>query len=398
MAGRDNLRVPTSFAGGRSQGAAGPNRTDVASSLPAGERMWDRRNASWPATRSAELPDFRVMSCNGEWMNNFFGADGEPAAWLERGTLDDARFSVEKAAGALARMVAMVDPDVIAFQEAPSRAEELQLFLDRVKAEGGPDLAFVLGDSGGAQKLAVCWRVGAIEGKLAPADGLSELLGDWDSDIDGDGVLKPYHFTRQPLVVDLSIGGSPLQMISVHTKSSFVNKGEELWENEATRQQYVVAALSARRRNSSEGMRLRRYLDRRLVEDPKAPIIVAGDLNDGPGLDYFEERYLTHNVTDILVGSAYDPERLFVHALHDVPKADRYTAVFDDFVTGEKDRQLLLDHLLVSPGLTRRRGLRRVDGSGTVHHAEWSAQTTSKGSKRDQRPSDHRPVSVVLAK
>lgn len=342
------------------------------------------------------MPKFRIVSCNGEWMNNFFGPDGDPPAWLEQGMLDSKVFSVDKAAGALARLVMALNPDVIAFQEAPSRRGEMDLFLARVVTEGGPELECIVGDSGGAQKLAIAWRPGKIEGKLADADQLTDLIGEWESDVDGDAVLKPYHFTRRPLVVDLTLAGKPLQLICVHTKSNFVNRGQDLWENEATRQQYVVAALSARRRNSSEGMRLRRYLDRKLTEDPAAPIIVAGDLNDGPGLDYFEERYLTHNVTDILVGSAFEPERLFVHAMHDVPRDKRYTAVFDDFVTGEKDRQLLLDHLLISPGLSAKNGLRRVAGSGQIHHAEWTALVTGKGTKRDQRPNDHRPVSVDL--
>jgi hypothetical protein len=33
--------------------------------------------------------------------------------------------------------------------------------------------------------------------------------------------------------------------------------------------------------------------------DPQANVIVLGDLNDGPGLDYFEELYLSHNVNPI---------------------------------------------------------------------------------------------------
>lgn len=97
------------------------------------------------------------------------------------------------------------------------------------------------------------------------------------------------------------------------------------------------------------------------------------------------------------MGSAFEPEPIFTHALHDVARDDRCSAVFDDFVIEEKDKRLLLDHLLISPGLTRRRGLRRVPDSGRVHHAEWSGEVTGKGAKRDQRASDHRPVSVMLA-
>jgi endonuclease/exonuclease/phosphatase family metal-dependent hydrolase len=196
-------------------------------------------------------------------------------------------------------------------------------------------------------------------------------------------------------VDDLSFGGRPLRMIVMHTKSNFISQGQQLWDDPATRQQYVVGALKNRRRISTEGMRVRTFLDGTLENDVQNSVIVLGDLNDGPGLDYFEEKYLSHNVTDILVGSAFQPEWVFTHAQHDVAAADRYTAVFDDFVTGEKDKHVLLEHILLSPGL-KRGGLKKVAKSGRVRHSEYDAQVVNNGQNREDRPSDHRPVSVEL--
>ena len=51
---------------------------------------------------------------------------------------------------------------------------------------------------------------------------------------------------------------------------------------------------------------------------------------------------------------------------------------------------------LESPGLLSNTGLRKVANSGTIHHAEFNAQVSSGGSKRESRPSDHRPVSGQL--
>ena len=133
-------------------------------------------------------------------------------------------------------------------------------------------------------------------------------------------------------------------------------------------------------------MRIRQYLDARLDQDPDAAIIVLGDLDDGPGQDLFEQRYLAHNVTDLLIGSPYHPETLFNHALIEVPD-DRFTAVFDDFVTNEVNKRLLLDHILLSPGLR---------GSGAIRHAEYDAQVVDGGLRRQDRPCDHRPVTVDL--
>jgi hypothetical protein len=257
---------------------------------------------------------------------------------------------------------------------------------------------FFLGDTGASQKLGLLYKPGSVDSaQLAPHAEIKDLIEEWDADVDGDAVLDLYGFTRTPLVVDLVIGGHPLQMIVAHTKSNFINQGRSLWEDPATRQSYIVAALINRRRISAEGMRIRRYLDRRLTAAPDGTIIVLGDLNDGPGLDYFEERYITHNVTDILVGSAFAPEQVFTHAQHDVAAADRYTAVFEDFVPTPQEKQLLLDHILLSPGLSRADGLRRIDGSGAVRHAEYEANVVNDGARRQDRPSDHRPVTVDLA-
>jgi hypothetical protein len=87
-------------------------------------------------------------------------------------------------------------------------------------------------------------------------------------------------------------------------------------------------------------MRIRSYVDSVLALTPGANILVLGDMNDGPGLDYFEKNFLTHNVIDILFGSQFKPEH--------------------------------------------------------VHHAEYSTQVVNNGTHREDRPSDHRPVSVRL--
>ena len=337
----------------------------------------------------------RICSVNGEWMNDWFTPDAVPEVkWRDEFTRDGQVNDTEQTAGRLAAMIRDIDPDVLAVEEGPSRLAELALFVRDHLAD---TYEYFLGDSGAQQKLGLLYKPGAVDSaQLAPHAQVADLIEDWDADVDGDAVLDLYGFTRTPLVVNLVIGGHPLQVIVCHTKSNFINFGRSLWEDPATRQSYIVAALINRRRISAEGMRIRRYLDRRLDAAPDDAIVVLGDLNDGPGLDYFEERYITHNVTDILVGSAFAPERAFTHAQHDVPAEDRYTAIFEDFVPTPEVKRLLLDHILLSPGLTRPAGLRRVEASGSVSHAEYDANVAAGGARRQDRPSDHRPVTVDL--
>jgi endonuclease/exonuclease/phosphatase family metal-dependent hydrolase len=345
------------------------------------------------------MPTIRICSFNGEWMNNWFTPDALAVDFKPTFPQDNHVNNTAQTVGRAGALLRAIDADIVALQEAPSRAEELALFIqDQLSDNGAPRYQFFLGDSGGAQKLALLYKPGSVtSAQLAPHPEIAMLLESWFADIDADGNLEDYQFTRVPLVVNLQFNAHALQLLVMHTKSSFINNGQQMWNDPATRHEYVVGSLKNRRRNSSEGARVRRYLDQVLTIDVGANLIILGDLNDGPGMDYFEENFLTHNVTDILVGSAFEPEWIFHHAQHDLPPAQRFTAIFDEFVpTPVPNKHLLLDHILLSGGLSRSSGLRRVVDSGTVHHVEYAAQITNNGANREDRPSDHRPVSVQL--
>jgi hypothetical protein len=76
---------------------------------------------------------------------------------------------------------------------------------------------FFLGDSGGAQKLGPLYTPGSVDSaQLAPHAEIADLIEDWEADVNGDAILDLYGFTRTPLVVDLVIGGHPLQIIVAH--------------------------------------------------------------------------------------------------------------------------------------------------------------------------------------
>src|SRR5262245_52928975 len=241
---------------------------------------WSGRDAACgaPGARRCAVPKIRVASINGEWMNNWFTPGDGPAGFLAKfqmpggGALND----TAKAAGKLAAEILAVDPDVLALEEAPSRKAELDLFVQTyLSTPAGPRYATILGDSGGAQKLAVLYKPQVVGAALAPGSQIATLLDPWEADVDGTMHLGPYQFTRVPLVVNVVVQGHALQLIVLHTKSSFVNNGEALWNDPMRRQDYVVAALKARRRNATEGMRVRRFLDERLEDEPHARIIVT---------------------------------------------------------------------------------------------------------------------------
>jgi endonuclease/exonuclease/phosphatase family metal-dependent hydrolase len=336
---------------------------------------------------------FAITTLNGEWMNDWFTPDAAAGpAWRPTFVRDGVECDTEQAAGLLAGLIADLDSDVVALQEAPSRAAELALFLDTHLAGR---YRFLIGDSGGSQKLALLAKP-TVEAALVPPAELGDLIEPWLADVDGDAVVNEYEFTRDPLVCRLTLDGRSLAVVVAHLKSNFINRGEQMWRDPAHRIEFVRSALQNRRRIANEGMRMRQYLDTRLDEDPNAAIVVLGDFNDGPGRDLFEQQYLAHNVTDLLVGSSYRPETLFGHALVDVPADLRYSAVFDDFVTEEPQKQILLDHIILSPGMASGAGVRKVPGSGRIEHDAWAARRTGNGERRDERATDHRPATVVV--
>jgi hypothetical protein len=334
----------------------------------------------------------RILDWNIEWMNDWFSGSAGPV-W---GSNSMPRTKALEAAGRAAAVIRDIGPDLICVQEGPSALAEMELFIaDFLSDGGGPSFAALIGADGGAQKLYALARIGGrVESFDYATDPLTESLGEaWGADVDGNFILAPYDFTRRPLVVNVDGAAlQPFRLMIVHTKSKFVQNGERLWQDPATRQQYVTPALTARRRISAEGYRMRDYLDAMMAQDSAARIIVTGDLNDGPGHDLFERSYLTHNVADIVLGSTFYPDLIFHHPLlARVPTPALWSARFDDFVDGIRDRPLLLDHFLVSPAM------QREVADARIAHDVFDAHTDGGGSQRHQRPSDHRPIVLELA-
>ncbi|PTW50098.1 endonuclease/exonuclease/phosphatase family protein [Rhodovulum kholense] len=335
----------------------------------------------------------KIVDWNLEWMNKWFSGNARPRWGSNELSADEARTCARKAAAVIDALA----PDLLCLQEGPSAEAEMALFLDAFLSDAdGPRYEALIGSDGGAQKLYVLRRrdglVRAVE-RATDAATLA-LTEPWAADVNGDMLLEGYDFTRLPLVVDIDpVGGAPVRVVVLHTKSKYVHGGEALWRDPVRRQEFVVAALLARRRISAEGFRLRAYLDTLVAADPAARIVVTGDWNDGPGTDFFERSYLTHNVADIVLGSTFTPELIFRHPLlSHVPPAALFTARFDDFVDEVPDRPLLLDHFAISPGLAP-----WVRAAGIAHDA-YEAELDGSGAARTQRPSDHRPIWVELGK
>lgn len=334
----------------------------------------------------------RIMNWNIEWMNKWFSGNANPV-W---GSHSLSEANAKEAAQRVANVIKAVDPDLICLQEGPSAQEEMALFIAEFlsDANGDPTYEGLIGKDGGAQKLYGLRKVGGLVTHMdyATDPDTVELGEAWDADVDGDNMLAAYDFTREPLVLEVDGNGiQPFTIINLHTKSKYVHGGQAAFNDPARKQDFIASAINARRRISAEGYRLRRYLDKKLQDDNAARIVVTGDFNDGPGHDFFERSYLTHNVADIVLGSTFYPRLIFHHALIErVQPASLFTARFDDFVDDIQDRPLLLDHFLVSPALVPE------IQSARIAHGEFDNEVEGSGSSRAKRPSDHRPIVLDL--
>ena len=345
----------------------------------------------------------KIVTWNIEWMNHWFRGNSTPL-WgskrtdpdgVVRGRYTEGESKIQ--ASKASNVINSINPDLLCIQEGPSSIEEMNLFISDYLSDGAGAALYepIIGKDGSSQKMYVLRR---IAGPVSAIDyaidqPTEDLMTAWDADVNGDMFLQAYDFTRLPLVIEAEItGGRKLKVIVLHTKSKYVHGGEDKWNDLARRQEFIVDALLARRRISAEGFRLRTYLDALLQADLNSPIVIVGDFNDGPGRDFFERSYLTHNVTDIVLGSTFYPALILTHPiLQHVPVPSQFTSRFDDYVDDIADRPLLLDHILVSPSLKD-----DVTDAGIAHN-EHESEIDGSGSNRIERPSDHRPVWIELS-
>lgn len=333
----------------------------------------------------------RLMNWNIEHMNSWWeGGDADPP--VMRQSFDGNNFSppitdVPALAERVGNVISAVDPDVITIQEGAGIPEMKDFFNRFVEGDDWQ----VLRGTGGAQALVVAARLDRDVTALAPGPetmGSVDLNQPFSADVEADLVIDEVDFARKPQVVNLSAHGQQFLLINNHLKSKFVRNGETMFNaGGAQRLAFFAEALKARRRISGEAFRIRAFLNEVFSSNPMTQVIVAGDLNDGPGTDFFEENFLTHSVVDRIFGSIFRPDRQLTHVLFHGGSTD-FTAQFFDFIAGET-RDLVLDHIGLSQAINE-----NFNWQGRVAVAEYEAQHVNDTNlnERDRLPSDHRPV------
>lgn len=208
---------------------------------------------------------------------------------------------------------------------------------------------------------------------------------------------------RHPQTLLATVDGHLMEVIGAHLKSKF-NKARSVGNPTddaffAQNPELVAELIKARTKITTECADIRHYIDQRFKADSSAPIIVCGDLNDGPGKERIERRFLYHDLIGTLQGDVFFAQRFLNHALFDAPEGERWSVFFRDKLDPGRDPKILLDHILFSQSFTNNPrvapfAFQARRGGGQVEHEVHHAITGTRPSYA--HTSDHKPVSMVF--
>jgi endonuclease/exonuclease/phosphatase family metal-dependent hydrolase len=323
--------------------------------------------------------------------------------------IDDASDDTLERLGRVRATLQDIDPDIICLTEGPKGAAGIKEFAGKVLDDAWVPVLLEGIDSEreyrlkGGQWIWFLVKPHLRERvRLQHPDVWRAFVGEgasWKVHRWGQKTSSTHQHYRHPQVLLYELdGGKTLEFVGLHLKSK-INKKTIRWVDGDLVGEYVDVALDARMKIATEAMDVRAYIDAKFEQVAHPAIVLCGDLNDGPGKDWFEQRYLFSDLLTNLQGEVLVSERFFNHALFDYPDHLSWTAKFDDDIADKKarDNPLLLDHILMSQPLTRGHYEWSVEaGAGLVEHEAFERHNA--GSRFKTVSSDHRPVSLTFTR
>jgi endonuclease/exonuclease/phosphatase family metal-dependent hydrolase len=301
---------------------------------------------------------------------------------------------------AIGQEIRDIDPDILCLIEAPKGEADIDRFV--ANTLGGAYTAIKATD-GKYDTKGSQWIWFLVRNNIS---GNASLLptATWDSFTEShwhvnywcDFSSSRHEHYRHPQVLILDLNGQRVEFIGLHLKSKFVRGAESDWKAGGKRKNdFIKNAIKARIKMTTEATNVRKYINAKFDQVERPAIFVMGDLNDGPGKEYFEKNFLFFDLISNVQGDIFSANKFLNHALFDYPENLRWSVEFDDFTDSERDPHILLDHVLFTQGLT--------DGSlpllvqpraGFVEHEIHDLINAGLTSR--QETSDHRPVSVNI--
>lgn len=340
----------------------------------------------------------RIATYNVEWFANLFDDTG---ALLNDGDWSGRQdITREDQIAALALVFRRIDADAVMVIEAPdsSRHRDGTLALANFAAFAGLRAREVLigFENETQQEIMLLYDPDVMTARHDPVGFETGKKGSrnpprFDStfriDLDIDATEDLITFSKPPLEAAIETASVDFRMIGVDVKSKAPHGARN-------RDDMMRLAIANRRKQLAQCVWLRARVTHHLEESD--PLILAGDLNDGPGLDEFEQLFGRSGV-EVILGTdlpedlqLYDPHA--ARALQSRIAAQPSTA---RFYLRDEGRYLsaLLDYLMVCPLLRPRASNWRI-----WHPFDdptcWRDETFCKALLT---ASDHFPVTMELA-
>lgn len=344
----------------------------------------------------------RLGVWNIEWMNDLFTTNaGQVVFKADNTTVRGPRSgnTVRQRINDISGVIKALRIDALVVVEGPNRVEELEHFFDNAPVTGTWKCK-VQRSKGSSQCLGIAvrtdtglWAAPPVKQFDAQAAGpMKKATDPFDFDSDDDGLKEKHKFERRPLYVELEMAdGKKFRIAGLHLKSKGIFDALEwsAWWRTADAIRMRLLAQCRRFRDAFVEPYLTSAATRNI------PLIVCGDINDGPGFDTSEAK-LNASGIETLMGDVWRPELTLGNALFDSLKPkDQVARDFDDLATTRfKDpifnrdfHKVWIDHVLYT-----RQPVSDWVKTGKVHGSMnnqpiWRAFPTA---------SDHYPVSVKV--
>jgi len=293
----------------------------------------------------------RLATYNIEWFANLFDRNDNLIAddsWSGRHNITKVQ-QIE----AIATVLTALDADAVLIVEAPNTGKSqntvraLQRFAETFDLRTSQAVMGFPNDT--QQELALLFDPDVLTPRHDPVGQPSDGTGNPDAprfdsvfriDLDVDATEDLVRFSKPPMELAVTTSsGKAFRLIGAHLKSKAPHGA-------ASRDEAIRISIANRRKQLAQAVWLSKRVAAHLEQDD--PVILLGDLNDGPGLDEFEHLFGRSSVEILLQAGLYDPHAVQTHGPR--PGAALSTA---RFARPEEGRYLeaLLDYIMVSHDL-----------------------------------------------
>jgi endonuclease/exonuclease/phosphatase family metal-dependent hydrolase len=345
--------------------------------------------------------DFKLMVWNMEWLNDLFisGSGTAPVAFRpddeKPAHAEQTAVTVRKRRDDLAAVIKEIAPDLIIVVEGPSRPEELALFF---QSDVGPAWrTFLQPTPRSSQNIGAALNAAGGKFDLSATrlldSATNRAFEPFLVDTDDDTVKEQYHYERLPLDLEVALAnGRRLRILGLHLKSKGIFDAYE-WSK------WWSVADGNRRKILAQALHIRTKFVEPFLTDPATkdiPLIVCGDINDGPGFDASEKRLFGSGI-ERLMGDVWRPAFCLRNALFDsLPEVNRrkldfeslYTTRFADPIFNGVYHREWIDHVLY----TANQDGAWISAAGVVRKAADDQALLAKY----RFASDHYPVIVTV--